>query len=294
MQMRDFGLLTVLGAVWGASYLFLRVATPVVGPFVVSGLRVLIAGLVLLGYSLLLHRPPKLWTRWRSLLLLATFNSVLPFVLISWSTVNLNASIASILNAMTPIFTALVAAVWMKEQLGWRKGLGLLLGVSGVVVLMGWSPLGLNARVLLGVAGSLAGALCYGIGGVYARVGFQGLPSLDMAIGQQLAASVLLVPLATITWRPHAWSFSVLAALIGLSLISTAFAYLIYFDLMARVGPTNTLSVTFLVPVFGTLWGVIFLHEPLRLSLIAGLLIILTGVFLVTGVRIALREGVTR
>lgn len=286
MTARDFGLLVVLSALWGASYLFLRVAAPVVGVFVLIAVRVLIAGGVLLLYAALVGHRPRLRQRWGSLLALSAVNAVLPFTLIAAATVYLNASIASILNATTPLFTALVAALWMKETLGYKKLIGLVLGLLGVAVLMGWSPLGLSAGVLWGVLFSLAGALCYGIGGVYAKTSFRDLPTLDLAIGQQLAAGLLLLPLAAATAEVKPLSMTVIASVLALALLSTAFAYLIYFDLIARVGPTNTLSVTFLIPVFGTLWGASFLHEPLRVSMLLGLAIILTGVFLVTGVKL--------
>jgi drug/metabolite transporter (DMT)-like permease len=286
MTVRDFGLLVILSAMWGASYLFLRVAAPVLGVFVLIDLRVLIAGGVLLIYALLLGRRLQIGGRWRSLLLLGAVNAALPFTFIAAATVYLNASIASILNATTPLFTALVAALWMKEALGYKKLLGLGLGLLGVVVLMGWSPLGLSSGVVLGVFLSLAGSLCYGIGGVYTKVALRGLPTLDLAIGQQLAAGLWLLPLALATAELKPVSTTVVAAVITLAIVCTAVAYLIYFDLIARVGPTNTLSVTFLVPVFGTLWGVVLLHEPLRASLLLGLVIILTGVFLVTGVKL--------
>jgi drug/metabolite transporter (DMT)-like permease len=286
MTARDYGLLVVLSALWGASYLFLRVAAPVLGVFVLIALRVLIAGGVLLLYAALIGHRLHLRKRWVPLLALGAINGALPFTLIAAATVYLNASIASILNATTPLFTALVAAVWMKEAIGYQKLWGLVLGLLGVVVLMGWSPLGLSAGVVWGVIFSLAGALCYGIGGVYAKSALSDLPTLDLAIGQQLAAGVLLLPVAAVTAQVKPLSVPVIAAALALTLLSTAFAYLIYFDLIARVGPTNTLSVTFLIPVFGTLWGVLFLHEPLRISLLVGLVIILTGVFLVTGVKL--------
>jgi drug/metabolite transporter (DMT)-like permease len=285
MTIRDFGWLTLLGAMWGASYLFLRVATPVLGPFVLIDLRVLIAGSVLLIYALLSGRQPALRHRWRSLLLLGAINAAMPFILIAMATVWLNASIASILNSTTPLFAALVAALWMKERLSWKKALGKVLGMAGVLVLVGWSPLGISAGVIWGALCSLAGALCYGIGGVYARVAFRDMSTLDLAIGQQLAAGVLLLPFAAGTAHRTALSATVVGALLALALLSTALSYLIYFDLIARVGPTNTLSVTFLIPLFGTLWGVLFLQEPLRLSLVVGLAIILSGVFLVIGLQ---------
>jgi drug/metabolite transporter (DMT)-like permease len=283
MSLRDLGLLVTLGAIWGASYLFLRVATPVLGAFVLIDLRVLIAAFALLLYAWTLHRSPRLRTHWKPLLVLGAVNAALPFTLIANATVYLNASMAAILNATTPMFTALVAAVWVREPLNWRKAAGLALGLAGVVVLVGWNPLGLNRSVAFGVAGSLAGALCYSIGGVYTKARFRGVPTLDLAIGQQFAAGVWLTPFALGAWRPQPLTMAVIVSLLALALLCTAFSYLIYFDLIARVGPTNTLSVTFLVPVFATIWGVLFLNEPLRPGLVVGLVIILTGVFLVTG-----------
>lgn len=284
MTLRDFGLLVVLGAIWGASYLFLRIAAPVVGILPLINLRVLIAAAALLLYAVALGRRPSLRHRWRSLLVLGALNAAIPFTLIAAATVYLNASMASILNATTPIFTALVATMWMQEPLGWRRLLGLGLGLAGVGVLMGWSPIGLSHQVMLGGLCSLGGALCYGIGGVYAKLRFRGAAILDLALGQQVAAGLLLLPLALVAWRPQPLTLPVLVSVLALGLLSTAVGYLIYFDLVARVGPTNTLSVTFLVPLFGTFWGVVFLQEPMRISLLAGLAIILTGVFLVTGV----------
>jgi drug/metabolite transporter (DMT)-like permease len=285
MTLRDLGWLVLLAAIWGASYLFMRIAVPVLGALVVADLRLVIAGFVLLLYASVLGRRPQLRGHWWALLALGAVNTVIPFSLIGHATALLNASMASILNSLTPIFTALVAALWMKEALGWRKVLGLVLGIAGVTVLVGWSPLGFSSQVLIGVLGSLGGSLCYGIGGVYSKVRFRDLSALDLAIGQQLAGGFVLLPLAASTAHRLSWSWLVVLAVLALAVLCTALAYLIYFNLMARVGPTNTLSVTFLVPVFGTLWGVLLLNEPLRVSLFAGMAIILTGVLLVTNVQ---------
>lgn len=286
MTLRDLGWLVLLGAIWGSSYVFLRVAAPVLGVFVLIDLRVWIAGSALLLYALALRRQPALRGHWCALFALGAINAAMPFTLIANSTVFLNASLAAIINATTPLFTALVAAFWLKEPLGWRKAAGLALGLLGVAVLVGWSPLGLDRWVLLGVAGSLGGALCYGIGGVYSRRRFRGFSPLDLSIGQQLAAGLLLLPLAVGTAHSQPLSWVVILSVLALALLCTAIAYLIYFDLIARVGPTNTLSVTFLVPIFATVWGLLFLGEPLRVSMVVGLVIIFAGVLLVTGVRL--------
>lgn len=286
MQLRELGMLVLLAAIWGASYLFLRVAAPVLGALVLIDARVLLAGVVLWVYALALGRAPALRARWRSVVWLGVINAALPFVLIASATVYLHASFAVIVNATTPIFTAIVAAVWLQEPFTWRKVLGLCLGIVGVSVLVGWTPLALNPMVVGAIIMALTGALCYGIGGVYTRVAFKGMMPLDLAIGQQLAAGMTLLPFAAWVMPTTMPDLNVLGALLGLSLLSTAFAYLIYFELIARVGPTKTLSVTFLSPCFGILWGVLFLGEPIYISMWLGLAIILMGVLLITEVQL--------
>jgi drug/metabolite transporter (DMT)-like permease len=284
MTLRDFVLFILLAAIWGASYLFVRIAAPVLGAFLLVDLRVLIAGVALLIYALCTRQLPALRGRWRALFLLSLVNVVIPFVLIANSTVKLNASTAAILNATTPLFTALVSALWLKQRLSRLKLLGFFLGLLGVVVLVGWNPLGLTQTVVLAVCGSLIGALCYGIGAVYIKVAFQGVAPFDMTIGQQFAAGAIMLPLA-LSAPPHqSTTLLVAGAMLALGVVCTGLAYLIYFDLIQRAGPTSAMSVTFLIPFFGTLWGVLFLHEPLRTSLLIGMAIILAGVCLVTGV----------
>ncbi len=284
MTLRDFMLFILLAAIWGASYLFVRIAAPVLGAFLLVDLRVLIAGIALLIYALFTHQLPALRGRWGALFLLSLVNVVIPFVLITNSTVKLNASTAAILNATTPLFTALVSAFWLKQPLSGFKLMGFVLGLLGVVVLVGWNPLGLTATVVWATCGSLIGALCYGIGAVYIKVAFQGVTPFAMTIGQQFAAGAIMFPLALTAPPTQPTTWLVVWAMLILGVLCTGLAYLIYFDLINRTGPTSAMSVAFLIPVFGTLWGVLFLHEQLRLSLLIGMIIILAGVSLVTGV----------
>jgi drug/metabolite transporter (DMT)-like permease len=182
------------------------------------------------------------------------------------------------------MFTAIVAAVWMGDVLTARKAVGIMLGIAGVTVLVGWDPLPLNGLVLLAVAAMLIASLSYALGATYAKLSFSGIPPLGMAIGQLCGAVVLLAPLAAISFPDRAPSTVVALSMLGLALLSTAVAYLIYFRLIENVGPTSTVTVTLLVPVFGLLFGTLLLDEPFGVGTLVGLGIILTSVVLITGI----------
>ena len=291
MKPIHYGALLVLGAVWGASYLFIGVAVPEFGPLRLMFLRVLIAGLLLLVVARLtlrqtgLRETLRLRENWRKYLIVGLLNSALPFTLIAFSELRLSVSLAAILNSTTTLFTALVAAAWGSERLTGRKIMGVLLGVIGVGVLVGGAPLTLDRGILMAVLASLLAALAYGMGAVYAAKHISSLPAAYASTAQLLAAAVWLVVPAAVApaIRPSPLAVGALAALI---LVSTTFAYLLYFFLLRNVGPTRTASVTFLVPVFGSTWAILFLHEPFSLSMLLGLGIILLSVGLVTGTRL--------
>jgi len=290
MKPIHYAALTLLGAVWGASFLFIGVAVPEFGPLNLMFVRVLAAGLIMFAVARLTlreHLGPALRLRqnWRVYLIIGLLNSALPFTLIAYSELHLPVSLAAILNSTTPLFTALIAALWGSERLSGRKVGGVVLGVAGVAVLMGGAPLALNSVVALAVLASLLAALSYGTATVYAARHMTGLPAALASAAQLLAASVwLVVPgmAAAPAARPSTAAIGALAALI---LLSTTFAYLLYFYLLRHVGPTRTASVTFLVPVFGSVWAVLLLREPFNLGMLAGMGIILLSVGLVMGAR---------
>jgi drug/metabolite transporter (DMT)-like permease len=291
MKPIHYGALTLLGAVWGASFLFIGVAAPEFGPLRLMFLRVLIAGLIMFGLAFLTQRQAglasilRLRQNWRIYLIIGLFNSALPFTLIAFSELRLSASLAAILNSTTPLFTALIAAAWGSERLTGRKVWGVVLGVIGVVVLVGGAPLVIGPEVLTAVLASLLAALSYGTATVYAAKHITGLPAAYASTVQLLAAAVWLAlpgALAAPAARPSPAAVGALAALI---LLSTTFAYLLYFFLLKNVGPTRTASVTFLVPVFGSLWAVLFLRESFSAGMLLGMAIILLSVGLVTGAR---------
>jgi drug/metabolite transporter (DMT)-like permease len=283
MRPRDFAGLIMLSVLWGGSFLFIRVAVPALGPFLLVELRVGLAAAALLLYALAAGSMPKIRGRWRSFLVLGFLNAAVPFSLISAAETHLTASLAAILNSTTVMFTAIVAAVWMGDALTARKAIGIVLGIVGVSVLVGWDPLPLNGIVLLAVAAMLLASLSYALGATYAKQSFSGIPPVGMALGQLGGAVALLLPLAVVSLPERAPSTVVIFSMLGLAFLSTAVAYLIYFRLIENVGPTSTVTVTLLVPVFGLLFGVLLLEEPFGPGTLAGLGIILTSVVLITG-----------
>jgi drug/metabolite transporter (DMT)-like permease len=215
---------------------------------------------------------------------LGAVNSAAPFVLISAAELHLTASLAAILNATSPLFGAVIAAMWLKDRLTPRKVAALILGLAGVGVLAGWSPLTLSAVVVLSISASLLGAASYGLASVYTKARVRDASPLGLAAGSQLAASLLLLPLTPFTLPPAPPSTSVMLVVLVLGLVCTALAYLLYFRLVIDVGPVKALTVTFLVPVFGVTWGALLLGETITWSTVAGCVIILVSTALVTGV----------
>jgi drug/metabolite transporter (DMT)-like permease len=280
---RDLGALVLLSALWGASFIFIRVAVPALGPFVLVELRVGLGAVALALSAAFLGGLPKLRVRWRQFALLGMVNVAIPFSLISAAEINLTASLAAILNSTTVMFTGLVAAVWMGDALTTRKVVGVVLGIVGVAVLVGWDPVVMNWAVVLSVGAMLAASLAYALGSVYAKRTFVGSSPLAIAIGQLTAAATLMLPLAAVSVPDERPSTIVVLSVLGLALSSTAVAYMLYFRLIENVGPTSTSTVTLLVPLFGLLFGVVLLDEPVGLGTLAGLVLILSSVTLITG-----------
>ena len=289
MKPIHYAALLLLGSIWGASFLFIGLAVHEFGPLLLMFLRVLGAGLVLVGLAQWRQRQQKSetglnWrTNWRTYLVVGLLNSALPFTLIACSELSITASLAAVFNSTTPLFAVLIAAVWRNEPLTRRKLLGGFLGVVGVSILTGGGPLAVNAELIVAVLASLAAALCYGAGTVYAAKNLKGLTPIYASIAQLLSAAVLLAIPAVLAIPTTMPSPTAIIALLALTLLSTSFAYLLYFFLLQNVGSTRTASVTFLVPVFGTIWGIAFLQDPFNLGMLLGMGVILASVGLVTG-----------
>jgi drug/metabolite transporter (DMT)-like permease len=269
----------------------MRLAVPAFGPVALAFVRV--SGAVLFLLPILLWRGewPALRRRWRAMIILGLTNSALPFLCFGYAVYTLPAGLAAIFNAATPLFTALIARAWLGEPLTRWRSLGLALGFAGVAGLAGYKAMlgdqlagvRLDLPAALAIAACLAGTLMYGHAASYAKRYLPGTPAMVMATGSQAAAALALSLPALLTWpavKPGAADWAMAAAL---AVLASGVAYILYFRLITRVGPTQAASVTFLVPVFATAWGAMFLGEPLTLPMALGGAVILAGTSLVLG-----------
>lgn len=283
MRTRDTVDLILLAAIWGASFLFMRVAGPGFGPLPLIELRVGIAALVLLPVMALRGGLRPLVSHWRPLAFVGFTNSALPFVLYAWALLAVSAGFAAVVNASAPLWTALVAYLWLRDRLSRPAIAGLLIGFLGVVVLI-WGR-GSFAAGGSGwpVLACIAATLSYGVAANYTKRRLSGVPSLAVATGSQLYAALILLAPALQYWpavRPSAGAWLAVGAL---AVLCTGFAYFLYFRLLERVGPARAISVTFLVPAFGMLWGFVFAGERVTAQMIAGCTVILLGTALANG-----------
>ncbi len=289
MTASDWALLAALSLVWGGSFLFNGVAVRELPPLTIVALRVAIAALalqvVLRALGVQLPRERRIWA---AFLGMGILNNVIPFSLIVWGQSHIASGLASILNATTPLFTVIVAHYFTTdERLTGQRLMGVIVGFAGVAVMIGAAALtAWNANVLAQLA-VLGAALSYGFSGVYGRrFKTMGIPPLATAAGQVTASSAILLPVALIVDRPWTLSMPSTTAILSvlcLALVSTAFAYLIFFRLLARAGATNVGLVTFLIPVSAILFGVTLLGETLELRHVAGMALIGAGLVLIDG-----------
>jgi drug/metabolite transporter (DMT)-like permease len=276
----DLGLLLYLGAVWGGAFLFFRVAAPEVGPVWTAELRVLIAGLVLAAFT----RRAGWQTARANLVPIAVVGltfSAIPFTLLAFATLTLPASLASVLMATTPLFTALVAAVWLRQGPAPTVAVGLGIGFGAVVLLVGGAPIELSPAVLVAVAAGLGAAFSYAIAGTYVRRRASHIAPLHLATGQLVAAAILLLPVAVASGPLAVPSPAAAGSLVAMAVVSTAIAWPVYFRIAHRTSPTAASSSTFIVPMFGMLWGGLVLGEAIGPELIGGFGLVLASLVLV-------------
>ena len=284
MKPRDLADLLLLAMLWGGSFLFMRYAAPTFGVLPLMWLRVAIATACLLPLLAWRGQTGALIERAGPIAVMGLFNSAIPFVLIAWATLSITAGLASILNATVPLLTALIGAVWLRERLSVPTMAGLAIGMAGVLMLAAdqadFRPGG-SGWALLAMLGATS---CYGYAANFTRRHLAGVPATANAAGSQLVSALALAPFALAHWPavtpgPMAWGA---AAALGVG--CTGLAYVLFFRLIERVGASRAVTVTFLVPVFGTLWGVLFLGEPVTASMLVGGAVVLVGTGLSTGV----------
>ena len=283
MSPLDLFLLVVLGAIWGASFLFIRIGAPALGPVPLVELRLVLAAAALLAYAAVRRDTVLRPDRWRQFLVQGTVNNVIPFVTIASAELFITAGLGAILNATTPFFTVIVNAIWHRRRPSFGQILGTIVGFIGVVVLVGVGSLDLGKGVLLGVGLSLVGAFSYGIAAVYASRTFRDLRPIEVSVNQLVVSGILLAPVAVVTRTGADARPDVIVSVLSLALLGTAVGYLIYFRLIQSAGPTRASTVTLLIPPFGVFFGSVVLGEPVGAGLVAGLALILIGIALVYG-----------
>jgi drug/metabolite transporter (DMT)-like permease len=275
-------LLIALSAIWGGSFMFMRYLAPLLGPFMTADMRIFIAGgfLVLLFAILGFRLDWK--ANWKRFLIIGLVNSGIPFLLYSFAALYLPASVEAIFNSTAPMFGAVFSSIWLGETLGMKKIIGLVLGIGGVLIVSSLGPVPFSSMALLSMLACLLATVCYGLAGVYIKKRATDIKSKAIAAGSQLSAGIILFPLVVAFPPTTAASLPTVAVLVVFALLCSALAYLIYYKLLAEIGPTKALTVTFLIPVFGMLWGFLFLNEAISLPMLGGAAIILTGTWLIT------------
>lgn len=292
MRPADVARLVTLGALWGASYLFMRLAVPHVGAeWVVEG-RTLAGGLVLAAFILVTRRPFAIARHWRGYAVVGIFGVAAPFWLIGTALKTVDASTAAILNTTSPIFSAIVASIWIRERLTYEKVAGIALSIAGIAILVGWTPKPMSAAELFACALILLACACYGWASVFTKVHLRDAPSSALSALSCLLAAAMLAPFTP--WAVLAAPVPALAwaSVIGLGVLSTGVAFLLYYRLITDLGPVKALMVTLLIPVFGMFWGVLLLGEALTPGRVAGCAIVLAGCALALGLlRLPLRHS---
>lgn len=275
--------LLLLAALWGGSFLFMRMSASVVGPAWLILARVGLAAIFLWLVAMWFKKGLQASRYWRHYLVLGFFNSALPFLLFAYAAQTISASLLSILNVSAPMWAAVIAWVWLKSELSMPKLVGMGLGVAGVGVLAGVESMTLPAGGMQAIAAGLAATLSYGIATNYTKVA-PNVESFSNAHGSMWAATLVMIPVALTTPMPAQITLVPTGlAVLALGIVCSGFAYLIYFRLIADFGGVSALTVTFLIPLFGTLWGVWALGEPVTWTTVGGGLLVLAGTAMVTG-----------
>lgn len=283
MLLKDYLLLVLLSALWGSSFIFMRILAPALGPIATADFRLLIAGLAL-AIFLKFQKIDLAWGKnWKIYLVIGLLNSGIPFLLFSYAALHLPASVSVIINSMTPLFGAIGAVIWLGEKMTVKLTIGIILGITGVAVIRGGGGFEVTGITTLSMLMCVVATMFYGVGGVYVKLNAKDISPAAIATGSQLIVGILFVPLLLLSPVRTEITMEIAAMTLVFALFCSAVAYIIYYRLLKTLGPTKATTVTFLIPVFGFIWGAIFLNENITIEMIIGGLIVLSGLYFVTG-----------
>jgi len=281
MRGEDVVRLSVLAAIWGGSFIFMRVLAPVLGPVLTATTRVMIGGVALIAWFRLTGFDGDVRGQWRHFVVIGVVNSAIPFLLFSFAALQLPASYSAILNSATPLFAALLSAMFLAERLTAAKITGLVSGAAGVALVSKAGPIVLDATVAVAIAACLAAAFCYAASSIYMKRYAANAKPMAIAGWSQVAAGIVLLPLVPFAPARGEITPVVIGNILGLALLCSSIAYLFYYRLIADVGPTRALTVAFLIPLFGMAWGALLLGETITWPMIGGCALIVGGTFAV-------------
>ncbi|MBS7806327.1 DMT family transporter [Variovorax sp. PCZ-1] len=276
----------LLAAIWGASFLLMKLGASDFGPFLTAFLRVLLASVFLLPLLAWRGQFDALKKNYRPILFVGMLNSGIPFALFSFAVLHISTGLSSILNATVPLWGALVAWLWLKDRPASSRILGLVIGFAGVAALS-WDKATFKAGAAspgMAVLACLLATLCYGIAASYTKKYLTGVPPLASATGSQIGAALLLAVPGMMSMPTQAPGLQAWGAIVMLAFFCTAVAYIMYFRIIERAGPARAVAVTFLIPVFGVAYGAILLSEKITLTMVICGAIIILGTALSTGV----------
>lgn len=284
MKILDSILLITLAALWGSSFIFMRASVDAFGPIALIAVRISIAALFLLPFLFNKKRLHEFSTHWHILLVTGLVNSAIPFTFLAYASQSLTGGTVSILNAITPISTAVIAHFWLKNTINKLQALGLLISIIGLVYLM-WDKVTWNIDSWLPALAAISATFLYGFSSNYTKKNLQKISAMTSSAGSLLFSAFFLL-IALSFYLPDFQSIStsewIYAILLGV--LCTAVAFIIYFKLVQNIGPSKTASVTFLIPVFAFLWGYWLLEEIVTMRMLGATIIILFGMSLVTGI----------
>ncbi len=281
MKPKQVVLLTLLAAIWGGSFMLMRILSPAIGALGTSFSRLFIAGLFFVGYYKIAGISVNLKHDWKIIVIVGVVNSAVPFSLFAFAALHIPAALSSIINSMSPMFGLIFAVLLLGNRINLRQVGGIVLGIVGVAVISGSKALPATALGYMSVLACLGAAICYGLGSTIVKKYTAHIEPVVLAGLSQLFAGIFLLPLAAAQKIDYHIDATVIIAVLLLSLICSGLAYMIYYSLIRSVGPTKTLTVTFLIPIFSMFWALLILGEAIYPTMIYGMLIVLLGTFLV-------------
>ena len=288
MKLKNFLWLLFLASLWGPSFLFIKIAVAEIPPLTLAAGRVGVAALLLyLILRMQRYNLPQFGPVWKHFAFMGLVHNALPFTLFNWGEQYIDSSLAAILNGTTPLFTIVLAHFLVEDDsLTPSKLVGAIIGFSGLTLLVAPSLLGGMSATGWGLIAVLVAALCYGLAVVYSRLHLRGLPPLVASTAQLTLATLYMLPLAFLVEQPLSLpvpSLTALGAVLFLAVFGTALAFVVYYRLIERTNASYVSMVTYLIPVFGVILGIIVLNEQLTWNAYVGCALILGGVMIVNG-----------